>query len=688
MKVKETIPFLGTTAIVSILYIIILHIFSGANNILVYAAVCSLFCIISFLLCFLWLKVGDKIQILKSNFSFGYMIFIDLLFAVWFVFSYFLEDRIFDFNVDHSLRHRIFPALYFGSIVLTFAALILLLKQINKENGKLRIVFAIIVALIQTAVLFAPNIMNDQGGTLFHIHAYFNPVYNTSDFRPVNEIIRSIYGNYSFFYIIPMNFLKLFGISKVYSSMIINGIIGLASFILLYLGLNRLIKRDILYIFSILSVSYISFYYFQSGQYYQVLPHRIVAVCALVFMLSFGKKIGTIGLLTYSSLAILWNFETGLVCSFSLALFEFLYCENDNYKKTIKNAAVNFGIFIASNLISYLFFNLFNLLLGGNFLSYKAFIFPIASDEYVINELSVPLPGLHSLYYIEFVLFIIVFVYCAFRFVRKKSFEKILFSLAVLGLGLSPYFINRPVYANISIVHIPFVILLVLFFQTIFDENTFADKKIWNGAVFYFIPVILFSFFILGAVSGIPLTVINRLNTSWNYKDYENFKIVFENAIPDDVAAAGPGLPDVYSTMGRDPQIYIMDWSDWSCSEKVIEYAVDDINSKDSLVFNNSTGIADYIDLEDWILVNFLYNEFYYIVKIDPNLGGRKENIINYALTNNYSETEFVDLCFLDFYKTLPDDGIREYYFTDYSDCDMGELYDIMYEDYLYMMNE
>lgn len=260
--------------------------------------------------------------------------------------------------------------------------------------------------------------------------------------------------------------------------------------------------------------------------------------------------------------------------------------------------------------------------------------------------------------------------------------------LAVLGLGLSPYYINRPAYGNISIVHIPFVVLLVLFFQTIFNENDFKDKKIWNSVVFYFIPVMFLSFFILGTLAGIPLTLINRKKSSWNYKDYENFKIVFGKAIPEDTAAAGPGLPDIYYTMNRDPQIYIMDWSDWECSEEIIEYSINEIELKDALVFNNASFIADYIEFDDWILVNYLFNEFYYIIKIDPDLGGRRENIINYAVANNYSETEFVDLCFLDFYKSLPDDSIREYYLTDYSDCNMEELYDIMYEDYYYLMNE
>lgn len=605
-------------------------------------------------------------------------------FVLFVVLFYLRETHIPFFDVNYSLRHRINPFLY---IIFLFVCSCLCYFLVYKWKSvtKVRMIFGLIICTIQSVVILAPNIMRDLGGNLFHIHAYFNPIYNASDFIPLSSVVKSIYGHYSFFYIIPMNILKLFGINKVYSAMIITFVVFFVSFALLYFALNNFIKYDFIYIISVLSISYISFYIFQSGQYYQILPHRIVFTCLLIFLFSLKREYFPWWIVVlFSSFAIIWNFETGIVCAIAFIAYNFLKLNMVKGFRVI-NLFYALMVFIISICTSYILVLIFNLLLGGDFISIKDFIFPIASDDYKISELSIKFPELFNFYFIEFFFFASILCYELIGLLSKKTvINDKLFCLSLLGMGLSPYYINRASYNNIAITHIVFVSAIVIFLGLCLERNVSIGiaKKLTINYVVLMVCVIL-SFFTIDSLLGIPMTLMNRINSSWNMNSYDVFLNEFNNRIPETAAAVGPGVPDVYYTLNRDPQIRVMDWSDWHCSETIIEYAVNQINMKNEVVFNNSTGVADYLNWEDWILVDYYCNEFYYIVKIDNSSHDREEFIIQYGKDRDYTLEQYIDLFFLDLYKTYPNDEIRSYYIDMYSEIqDISMMYEIM--DYEY----
>ena len=597
------------------------------------------------------LDIGKRIYTIGSFFL--------IFFLVWFVSMYFSEYESYYFFESYSLRHRI-PFYSYFLILAAFSSIVFIILFKVKRNRKIfRVFLSVFLSMVQAIVLAAPNIINDNGGNLFHVHAYFNPIYNIVRGIPYSDIIASIYGHYPLFYFVPMKILSLFGISMVHSAMIITIAFGFISFLLLYLALARVIKFDGLFIFGAISVSYISFYYYQSGQYYQMLPHRILfpAITFFVISLFINKKIPGWILVLLSSGALLWNFESGIICFIILVIysvFSNIILEKNRSKKDFLSEI----LIIAFSLVSpYLLLNICNLLLGGEWMSVKDFIYPIMSNDFEISELAIKIPTLFSLYLLEFSVFMMLLCIYILKLFKKTIKREDLFKacIVIFGLGVFPYYFNRAAYANISIVHIPFVFAICLVFQDLIENE--KEKPNLRRKIFAGIPIsIILTFFTLGAVSGIPLTIKDRVESSWKMSVYREVCDIIEMCIPPDTAAVGPGLTDIYTSLGWDPQIYIMDWSDWDCSQIKKEYALNEINSKDKILLGDSSGVGAYLKRDEWVIADCLFDAFYYLIRIDSSYESKKDFIIDYSTNNNFSTEDFIDLCFINCYDSFSDE--------------------------------
>lgn len=624
-----------------------------------------------------------KIEIARQ--STGFIAFYLILFAVWFVSMYFFENESYYFSEDYSLRHRIPFYLYFSFLLLASACVFLFLSKIKKNIKFLRIISAVALSITQTVVLFAPNIINDHGGNLFHIHAYFNPVYNIVKGLPYDDIIASIYGHYPLFYYLPMKFLSLFGIPMIHSAMIITMIFGFVSFLLIYIALSKFIKRDGLFYISIVSISYISFYYYQSGQYYQMLPHRILFPAITLFVLSvfYLKKIPAWIQIVVSAAGLLWNFESGIICLIILTFYSVFINAVFEKKRSFKDYFWEVIKCILSFAVSFGLLNVFNFALGGRMLSVKDFIYPIMSNDFEISGLAIKIPTFLSLYFLEFAVLMLLLCIIIVK-IFKKSFNKeelYLASVTLMGLGMFPYYFNRAAFANVSIVHIPFLFALCYAVQLFFDEFENTEKKYKKGMMIGSVSVI-FAFFCMGALSGIPLSINDRVNSSWKTDEYDQLCDIIKTYIPSDAAAVGPGLTDIYTSLGWEPQIYVMDWSDWDCSQTKREYALKEINSKERILLCDSSAVKSYLDKNDWVTVEFLFDAFYYLERIDENTD-KKDFILLYSDNNDYSIEDFIDLCFLNCYENYSDDERMNYYLAVYDIVkDRGVLYDFILDDY------
>lgn len=621
----------------------------------------------------------------KSHFPF-YVWLSFIIFVFWTVLMYFCETDFYYFFIENSLRHRISYWVYFGALF-SFACFIYIIISYFKTNIKvLKVIFIFVLSGAQSLALFAPNIINDLGGNLYHIHAYFNPIYNIIEGIPFSDIINSIYGHYPIFYYLPMKFFLLIGFSFVDSAIAVTMLFGFVSFLLVYFSLYILIKRDGLFYLSALVVSYISFYYYLPGQYYQILPHRILFPSVIIFLISFylKKRISFWVVVISSGLALLWNFESGIVCLMVMVLF--YICKNiENYKKSIIYLIFK-GVILGliSFVLSFVFYNIINLLLGGKIQNINGFIFPIMSD-FDISDLSIRIPTIFSIYFLEFVFFsllICLFVLKCF----KRELNDLYIALscfALLGLGLFPYFYNRAAFANVSIVHIPFSVSIFFTLQCIIETDYKTPELNILKKECVLCSSIIISFFVLGSLSGIPLTFMNRANSSWRIEEYKIVCNTIKNKIPIDAAAVGPGVTDIYYSIGREPQIYVMDWSDWAFSKNSREYTLEEINSKQKILLCDSSAISIYLDRDEWMTADCLFDVFYYLVRTDSNHESKKDFIIDYSINNNYSIEDFIDLCFLNCYDSFSDEERMKYYLDVYSNVqDRKVLYDIILNDY------
>ena len=108
------------------------------------------------------------------------------------------------------------------------------------------------------------------------------------------------------------------------------------------------------------------------------------------------------------------------------------------------------------------------MLVGGDWIGVKTFIYPIASDEYdMFSILRTPLPSVFSGY----VLYIILFTYTAFNAIYKlwknpefaRENNIICMAIALSGLGALTYYVNRTATACLAVSRIQFVMLLGMY---------------------------------------------------------------------------------------------------------------------------------------------------------------------------------------------------------------------------------
>lgn len=680
MKTKNVVWILICTILISVIHSIsypVLYNIVGIGNVLYYIV----FAFVSAIILILSAFVINKIKKEPKTIEFPLMMTVLSAFVIWFIALYFFESKIPYYEANCCFRQRIPFILYFAVL---FSFSFLLFKVFCIYNKKVKIIrgfFALVLSLTQASMLIAPNTINDEGGTLYHIHAYFNPIYNASDLIPFSRIIRSIYGHYSIFYIIPMNILKIFGIPKLFAAMIITVIIGFVSFLLLYIALNKLIDNDVLYVVIILSVSYISFYYYQAGQYYQLLPHRILFPSISLFIISLfvNRSIPKWVIYLFGCLAILWNVETGVVCTGSLLLYSLCYEiteeKNKIYIEILKDAFCILGSFFTA----YIFVNVYNFGIGGKFFSVLDFIFPILSKDYRIQVLELKLPNMFCLYFAYFIVFIFSIIVGLYKCLKKDKIMEtrlIIFSSS-MGILLLTYFMNRASYNNMSISHIPFVVTLACIMQLMLKNKEDYCKLKCKGSLML-ISCIFVSFYVLGALSGIPFSVNRRMKTSWDMTNHNTLCELFVEMIPKDTPAAGAGLSDIYSVLGWDPQIYIMDWADWMCSDEIINYALEEINYKNTLLIDKASTVEDYIDFDEWLAVYQIDGKFTYLLRINDRYANKKEALFGFAEYYNFETADFVDLCFLNYFHVFPTvDMEKELMEAIPEDTDWNDIYDL-----------
>lgn len=471
--------------------------------------------------------------------------------------------------VREHANHFLFSL--FMSIVVIGLIIIILLSE-KKILGKIRMYYAFFFSSLGAMFAYAPNIFQYDRWELWHMHAYINSIINVMHLIPYSDVNSSIYGHYGLIYYL---FVKLFGSNLNAISITIalfTGITYLASFYVI----NKLVKNDLLFITSTISVLAMSCTYFGAGPYFQGMPHRCLFPMLTIAFITWrhyntcSQKLLYLKELLFGVISIVFNLETGVCCVGIIVIYDLL----SQWRKPLKDNLFLFAksafLIVSCIVLAYLFVNFYNITLEGEWNSINTFIYPFASESYhVFSDLRLPIPPPETPYF----LYVVVFSYAAFSSLKNIIFEKKQqyldiekLIIAISGLSSLFYFINRTAPGNLFISHIQLVILLSVFADTFVSIN---KQIVYNNlshktlkVLASFLSIFLIGWFAIEGMISIGNVITYREKGVWDTNSFNKDINDFSNWVPENAVAFGMGVPELYYTLGLNTHIYITDWSD------------------------------------------------------------------------------------------------------------------------------
>ena len=371
----------------------------------------------------------------------------------------------------------------------------------KNENCLNWVLNSLVVIMLLGAFLLSITNRDNYIGHLWHLSSVLHPVSQVQEGKAVLVDFVSQYGLYSHF-LYPL--FKLINVSIVTFSITMSAL-TVTSFSLIYFGLRKIISNRLIVFLSFVAIMY--FTYFQSflndnfDIYYQYKPLRIIFPSLMLFTV-FGyifnpNKIKYLLIIFISSLAILWNFDSGIICFLSFyiyILYEKLFDRNlkayiaDFFKHTITSLSILALTILLYSLIIYFQFDDFpdwNLFFTGTLIfgAYGMFVLPM------------PLFGLWNLIFLVY-LYGIYIGLNATLLNKKNPLDKVTFFVAIFGLGISSYYLNRSHDYNLLQTLYPSLILLAIFLCKSADkfsrESLFRIKDFLIALLISFILVVIF----------------------------------------------------------------------------------------------------------------------------------------------------------------------------------------------------
>lgn len=499
--------------------------------------------------------------------------FIAIIVALYIIYDKETENSIVGYDWHLGFIREDYPHLLFTTFML---GIIFICGTIIKSRIGIHIsikyLFAVVLAFLGGVFTYAPNPFKNEIWGVYHTHAYTNSIVHVMNLEPYDDIMKSIYGHYAMVY---FPFVRLFG-RDYYAIAITIALFATVMYFCAFYVLVNIIKDDLLCVFSMIAVLGTSITFMGKGEYFQIIPHRcffpMVVLAFIVWHIRHRsiRYVFPIGCLLLGTFSILFNLETGLVCAVVLTLAAFF---DKSRKGFIKWVAVILlaMIFCAVCLVgAYLLVNAYNLRVDGEWNDIQTFIFPIASQDYNMQEiLRTPIPKPLTGYIVHVVVFMISAFVSFGRIIKCSGEERddsyIRFMIATCGMGVFTYYINRTVGFGLSVSHIQLIMLLTIYADT-FADMCFdrAKMKEYPEMTYdYLFSMIAFSLVMWFAIEGIIATgniIENHRDTVWDKSSLEADIEDFNKWKPNNVPAMGIGIPELYYQIGEETGLVLTDW--------------------------------------------------------------------------------------------------------------------------------
>lgn len=449
----------------------------------------------------------------------------------------------------------------------------------------------------------------------FHGSAVFNSIYNVMHGAPYEEIINSVYGNYALLLAIPM---KVFGKGQYFCmSGIMCALTMICIGMCIYVIHNLIEQKDIrvLCAFSLLWV-----YIFRSTNYWQLYPMRIfcpiLIIAWMVFLDKRRNDVVAFRRTVYHAitwlilvLSIMWNKESGGVCLIGYLVYAVARGIAGIYAKEeirVWNIVWESLVMITSAPAAYVAVGLYNVAVGGDWITWQAFLFPLFSKRYMVDSLMLELWAGIWPWMAVAILFLAMAARLGIKILRREeidSKECIYAAAAVIGLGLMTYFMNRAVYMNLTICYYEAIICI--------GGIVGLMKKNDYGMMVSVTMRTLSALILVALVVGEILHLGNALygRTDHSYQEILTLRDQIKEDVEEDTYAFGFNIPELYSILGWKTGSYTTDWADvFITQDAILNKIYSDLESEDTILTSKKT-FERYQDVEEYV------NDLFYIDK-------------------------------------------------------------------------
>ena len=349
-------------------------------------------------------------------------------------------------------------------------------------------------------------------------YVHFNSVlYSIAQVQQGKAVLADFTAQYGLYAHFLYPFFKLINVNVISFSMTMSAI-TLASFSLIFFGLRKIISNNLVVFFTFLAIIYFGyFYYLFNGDfdfYYQYKSIRMIFPAIILFSVFTyilnPKKILYLLIIFISSLSILWNFDSGIICFLSFYIY-ILYerLPGSNLRSFAKEFIKH--TIISVTILSFTFF-LFSIIiyLQSNSLPNWSLFLKFSILFGMTGFSSLPMPIFHTWNLVFLVYLYGIYVGLNSILLNKKIIlDRVAFFVAIFGFGVASYYLNRSHDFHFFQTLYPSIILLGIFLSKILDrsnrDNLFKIKN--------FLMVIIISFILVTIFFQMlqPIKIINTL---------------------------------------------------------------------------------------------------------------------------------------------------------------------------------
>ena len=520
---------------------------------------------------------------------------------------------------ESVFRHNFFFTLINNKIEILITSIVffLLLFFYQKGKAKTRNILKILISciflygLVIVGQIYQTPVYDITASCRHHFIAYFSPIYKVLSGLTIGIDFENIYGFYPYIYELILKPFKVITISKI---SFINTCLIISSLIFTAITIAINVKNKILGFVFILSYIYY-FYIFsilsnlETIYYLQFMPHRIFFITLIILLASiysldikpnYQKLIEIINAIILT-IALIWNFESGIVATLSWYGF-ILYQELINYKKSTSNyktiiyklLPIFLVLFFALTIIETITFTK-----AGKFLSLTD-LFLYQNLFYKTGFFMLPMP----LFQQPWILIILIYLIGLMKSINNIFFAKdidkkyaIYFILSLIGLGIFAYYQGRSHILILGSVSFPAIILLCLFCNEFIEK--FSQEKTDKFIKSINITKLILIFAIISAVasSGFDMLFISPFSKQLNQlkqqikqngparKNIDFIKSNTQEAENLDVLTADSDI--LYLELNKKDMLPFAPTSDWGAKsqyEKVFKYLK---NSKNTLIIDD-----------------------------------------------------------------------------------------------------